>query len=57
MPENLSANGLRLRLERLLSSRDIQQRVAALGRQMQGEPGVIRSADLVEAALDPARKP
>ncbi len=55
MPQDFSAHGLRFRLERLLRSDEIQERVAALGRQMQAEPGVARSADLVEAALDIGR--
>ena len=57
MPESFTADGLRLRLERLLRSAEIKIRVQALGTQMQAEPGVIRSADLVEAALPDRRKP
>ena len=57
MPEQATASGLRFRLERLLASKEIKTRVQALGRQMQAEPGVARSADLVEAALPGSRKP
>ncbi len=57
MPEQGTATGLRLRLERLLAAGEIKTRVQALGRQMQAEPGVVRSADLVEAALPVSRKP
>ena len=51
MPEGFTPSGLRRRLERLLASADIKRRVQALAEQMQAEPGVERSADLVEAAL------
>ena len=61
MPEQATAAGLRVRLARLLASDAIKARVQALGARMQAEPGVARSADLVEAALPaspkPARKP
>jgi rhamnosyltransferase subunit B len=57
MPESCTPQGLRFRLERLLRSPDIRTRVQALGDQMQSEPGVARSADLVEAALPERRKP
>ena len=57
MPEQFTASGLRFRLERLLASTQIKARVQALGAQMQSEPGVVRSADLVEAALPSSRKP
>ena len=57
MPEQFTASGLRFRLERLLASAQIKARVQALGAQMQSEPGVVRSADLVEAALPSSRKP
>lgn len=57
MPEQSTASGLRFRLERLLASQEIKRRVQALAVQMQAEPGVTRSADLVEAALPPPRKP
>ena len=57
MPEQGTAAALRFRLERLLASKDIKRRVQALGRQMQAEPGVRRSADLVEGALAASRKP
>lgn len=48
---SFSANTLRLRLARLLSSPDIAARVSALGQKMRAEPGASRSADLVERAL------
>ena len=57
MPEQATASGLRFRLERLLASEEIKARVQALAVQMQAEPGVKRSADLVEAALPASRKP
>jgi rhamnosyltransferase subunit B len=57
MPESFTAHGLRLRLERLLRSPEIKHRVQALGAQMQAEPGVVHSADLVEAVLASSRKP
>ncbi len=57
LPENFTAPGLRLRLERLLRSPKIEAKVQALGTRMQAEPGVARSADLVEAALPERRKP
>ena len=57
MPQHFAATALRFRLERLLRSGGIKERVAALGRQMQAEPGVSRSADLVEAALEPVQNP
>ena len=57
MPESFTAHGLRLRLERLLQDSKIKARVQTLGVQMQAEPGVVRSADLVEAALASSRKP
>ncbi len=57
MPEQATASGLRLRLERLLASREIKTRVGMLGQQMQAEPGVRQSADFVEAALPASRKP
>ncbi len=57
MPEQFTASGLRFRLERLLASKEIKARVQTLAVQMQAEPGVKRSADLVEAALPASRKP
>ena len=57
MPEQGTAAALRFRLERLLASKDIKRRVQALGRQMQAEPGVRRSADLLEQVLAASRKP
>ena len=57
MPHDFTPHGLKLRLERLLCSAVIRAKVQALGAQMQAEPGVIRSADLVEAALTASRKP
>lgn len=57
LPENLSAATLRVRLERLLNSLTIRERVSVLRRQMQAEPGVSRSADLVEEVLSQTRKP
>ena len=51
LPQDLSAHALRFRLERLLRSEEIRTRVRRLSEQMQAEPGVSRSADLVEAAL------
>jgi rhamnosyltransferase subunit B len=57
MPANFSASSLRLRLRRLLASAKIKAAVADLGQRMRAEPGVTRSADLVEAALGSQRKP
>ncbi len=57
MPADFSPSSLRLRLRRLLDSPQIRGSVADLGRRMQAEPGVSHSADLVEAALEPERKP
>jgi len=57
MPGDFTATSLRLRLRRLLDSPQIRGSVADLGRRMQAEPGVAHSADLVEAALEPERKP
>ena len=51
LPADFSATALRLRLERLLGSPAIKAAAAALGDRMRAEPGVSRSADLVEAAL------
>ncbi len=51
MPSDLSARALRYRLERLLASPAIKASVEDLGARMRAEPGVSRSADLVEAAL------
>ena len=51
LPQDLSATALRLRLERLLKSAEIRERVAGLGRRMRAEPGAAHSADLIEAAL------
>ena len=52
MPSDFSATSLRLRLHRLLASPRIKTAVTALGHRMRAEPGVSRSADLVEAALN-----
>ncbi|MBV9850602.1 MAG: glycosyltransferase family 1 protein, partial [Armatimonadetes bacterium] len=52
-PQDFSSHALRLRLERLLGDADIHARVAALGEKMRAEPGPARSADLLEAALEP----
>ena len=57
MPEQATASALRFRLERLLASKEIKRRVQALAVRMQAEPGVRRSADLVEEALTASRKP
>ncbi|MGI4790064.1 MAG: glycosyltransferase [Janthinobacterium lividum] len=57
MPESCTPHGLRIRLERLLQSPKIKARTQALGSQMQAEPGVTRSADLVEEVLASQRKP
>ncbi len=51
MPADFSPSSLRLRLRRLLDSPQIKAAVADLGQRMRAEPGVARSADLVEAAL------
>lgn len=51
MPQDFSASALRFRLERLLASEKIKDAVADLSRRMHAEPGVERSADLVEASL------
>ena len=53
MPADFSPASLRLRLQRLLASSKIKTAAAILGQRMQAEPGVSRSADLVEAALSP----
>ena len=52
LPQDLSAHSLRFRLERLLRSAEIKSRAAELGCEMRAEPGVTRSADLVEASLE-----
>lgn len=57
MPGDFTAHSLRTRLKRLLASPEIAATVGALGREMQAEPGVKRSADLVEDALRRVRKP
>ena len=57
MPEQATASALRFRLKRLLASEGIKRRVQALSRQMQAEPGVCQSADLVEGVLAALRKP
>ena len=51
LPADFSAYSLRYRLERLLRSREIQMKVAALSREMQAEPGVLRSAEMIESVL------
>ena len=53
MPSALTPRLLRIRLERLLTSGKISKNVTSLAGRMQDEPGVSRSADLVELALDP----
>jgi rhamnosyltransferase subunit B len=57
MPADFSAYSLVTRLERLLASAEIKAKVGALSRQMQSEPGVTHSADLVESALSSKWKP
>ncbi len=57
LPGDFSPTSLRLRLQRLLASPQIKAAAAALGHRMRAEPGVARSADLVEAALGQQRKP
>lgn len=57
LPADLSPTSLRLRLQRLLASAKIKAAAADLGRRMRAEPGVVRSADLVAAALGRGRKP
>ncbi len=57
MPGQFTPHGLKIRLERLLHSAEIAAKVKALGAAMQAEPGVVRSADFVEAALPASRKP
>ena len=57
MPADFSASTLRLRLQRLLASAKIKAAAVDLGQHMRAEPGVVRSADLVEAALGQVRKP
>ncbi len=57
MPGQFTPQGLKTRLERLLQSAEIWAKVQALGAQMRAEPGVVHSADLVEAALPARRKP
>ena len=51
LPADFSAYSLRFRLKRLLQSPKIRSKVAALSRQMQAEPGVLRSAEMIEALL------
>jgi len=51
LPTDFSAYSLRYRLERLLRSGKIQTKVKALSQQMQAEPGVVRSAEMIEALL------
>ena len=51
LPTDFSAYSLRYRLERLLRSGKIQTKVKALSQQMQVEPGVVRSAEMIEALL------
>ena len=57
LPEHFTPTGLKIRLERLLHSAEIKAKVQALGAQMRAEPGVVHSADLVEAALPESLKP
>lgn len=57
MPGDFTPYSLRARLKRLLASPEVAGTVGALGREMRAEPGVKRSADLVEDALRRARKP
>ena len=52
LPADFGPASLRLRLQRLLASPTIRTAAADLGDRMRAEPGVARSADLVEAALD-----
>ena len=51
LPTDFSAYSLRYRLERLLRSGEIRTKVKALSQQMQVEPGVVRSAEMIEALL------
>jgi len=51
LPTDFSAYSLRYRLERLLRSGEIRTKVKALSREMQAEPGVVRSAEMIEALL------
>ena len=51
LPQDLSPTLIRLRLERLLKSSEIRQRVQELGRRIQAEPGPARSVDLLETAM------
>ena len=51
LPTDFSVYSLRYRLERLLRSGEIQTKVKALSQQMQAEPGVLRSAEMIEALL------
>ena len=57
MPADFSASSLRLRLQRLLASAKIKAAATDLGDRMRAEPGVTRSADLVETVLRQGRKP
>ena len=57
MPQDFSATALRFRLERLLASDKIKAALTDLSRRMQAEPGVERSADLIDAAMAEQRKP
>ncbi|MCW3059396.1 MAG: hypothetical protein JWQ02_1217, partial [Capsulimonas sp.] len=47
----LSPQLLRRRLQRLLDSKDIAERVEALGKSMRAEPGAERSAEILESVL------
>jgi UDP:flavonoid glycosyltransferase YjiC (YdhE family) len=51
MTSRLSARRLRAKIERIIGSFDIRQNVRILSARMQREPGVVRSADLVEAVI------
>jgi rhamnosyltransferase subunit B len=51
LPSNLSPQLLRRRLQRLLDSKDIAERVEALGKSMRAEPGAERSAEILESVL------
>jgi len=51
LPSDFSAYSLRYRLERLLRSGEIRAKVSVLSLRMQAEPGVRRSAEMIEALL------
>lgn len=51
LPSDFTAYSLRYRLQRLLRSTEIRAKVTELSFRMQAEPGVRRSAEMIEALL------